>query len=231
MNIFVSLSRFLFLACKMIVPQMSNGNNSSIGALSGMRLARPLLELNYPKQQKEIMMKRTLTCLFGLTALFVLADPWQFTAHGQSAPTPSTTPSSTLSPTESITTRTDSSGVYLASGDGKSLYLFEGDSPDMSTCTGTCTSVWHPFTVPNGQLPKASGQAQSAQIGLIQRADGSVQVTYNHHPLYTYVLDIIAGNTHGNGNSAFGAQWFLVQPNGNALMPSTSPSASPSASP
>lgn len=175
-------------------------------------------------------MRQILIGLFSSAVLIMGVGPWQLTAYGQSSPVPSVSPSPSpsLTPTESITTRTGSEGTYLTNGDGKSLYLSQGDNPDKSTCTGTCTTVWIPFTVPNGQRPQTSGEAQNSLVGLIQRDDGSAQVTYNHHPLYTYRLDILAGNTHGQGNSNFGSNWYLVQPNGNAIMPSPTPSASPS---
>ena len=40
------------------------------------------------------------------------------------------------------------------------------------------------------------------------------QVTYNHHPLYTFVKDTKKGQTHGEGFSAFGAKWYAVSPAG-----------------
>jgi len=39
-------------------------------------------------------------------------------------------------------------------------------------------------------------------------------VTYNHHPLYTFVKDKRKGQTNGEGLSAFGAKWYAVSPTG-----------------
>jgi hypothetical protein len=52
-------------------------------------------------------------------------------------------------------------------------------------------------------------------------------VTYNRHPLYTYALDKRAGQTNGEGNSAFGAKWYAVSAKGTAVIKaSTTPTAS-----
>ena len=44
----------------------------------------------------------------------------------------------------------------------------------------------------------------------MKRADGRLQVTYNHHPLYTFVKDTGKGQTNGEGVSAFGGEWYAV---------------------
>jgi hypothetical protein len=45
-----------------------------------------------------------------------------------------------------------------------------------------------------------------------------MQVTYNKHPLYTYVVDKKAGHTKGQGVSAFGATWHALSAKGAAIM-------------
>jgi predicted lipoprotein with Yx(FWY)xxD motif len=51
----------------------------------------------------------------------------------------------------------------------------------------------------------ASGGAKQSLIGTIKRANGTRQVTYAEHPLYTYVLDTKRGQTKGEGSTLFGA--------------------------
>ncbi|CAM5237868.1 Lipoprotein OS=Streptomyces tendae OX=1932 GN=F3L20_24635 PE=4 SV=1 [Streptomyces tendae] len=45
-----------------------------------------------------------------------------------------------------------------------------------------------------------------------KRDDGSEQVTYDGHPLYRFADDQKAGNTDGQDVDAFGAKWFVVDP-------------------
>ena len=62
-------------------------------------------------------------------------------------------------------------------------------------------------------------------IGTTQRSDGTSQVTYNGHPLYTFVKDQNAGDTNGEGLTAFGGAWYVLSPAGTditAAAPSSS---------
>jgi predicted lipoprotein with Yx(FWY)xxD motif len=62
-------------------------------------------------------------------------------------------------------------------------------------------------------------------LGTTTRDDGSMQVTYNGHPLYTYVSDTSAGATNGQGVNLNGGLWWVVSPGGSAI---TGSSPSPS---
>jgi hypothetical protein len=42
-------------------------------------------------------------------------------------------------------------------------------------------------------------------------------VTYNHHPLYTFVKDTRKGQTSGEDVYAFGAEWYAVSAAGSAV--------------
>ena len=39
-------------------------------------------------------------------------------------------------------------------------------------------------------------------------------MTYNRHPLYTFLKDKKKGQTNGEGLNAFGAEWYAVSPAG-----------------
>ena len=69
--------------------------------------------------------------------------------------------------------------------------------------------------------PTAGGGVEAALLGTTQRSNGSLQVTYNKHPLYTFGLDKQAGQTNGEGNFAFGARWYAVSAKGNAVVKAT----------
>ena len=44
--------------------------------------------------------------------------------------------------------------------------------------------------------------------------DGTVQVTYNSWPLYTFIEDKKPGEDNGTDSKAFGASWYPLHPNG-----------------
>jgi len=59
---------------------------------------------------------------------------------------------------------------------------------------------------------------KASLLGTTRRSNGSLQVTYNRHPLYTYILDKKAGQTKGEGVLAFGAKWYAVSAKGRAVV-------------
>ena len=54
-------------------------------------------------------------------------------------------------------------------------------------------------------------------LGTTKRSDGTTEVTYNGHPLYTFVGDSAPGQTTGQENQAFGAEWDVLSSAGNKI--------------
>jgi predicted lipoprotein with Yx(FWY)xxD motif len=106
-------------------------------------------------------------------------------------------------------------GPILVDGQGRTLYLFEKDTGTASTCTAACASFWPPDETSGAPTP-GSG-AVAADLGTSKRSDGTLQVTYNGHPLYTYEGDSKAGETNGEGIDEFGAEWYAVSPAGQTV--------------
>ena len=57
----------------------------------------------------------------------------------------------------------------------------------------------------------------ASQLGTITRSDGTMQVTYNGHPLYFFAADKDDGDTYGQGSKEFGAGWYVMTPSGNKI--------------
>ena len=106
-------------------------------------------------------------------------------------------------------------GKILVNSQGHTLYLFKKDSGTKSACTGECAADWPPVRA-KGQ-PTVGDGADAALVGTTQRSDGDPQVTYNGHPLYTYEGDQKAGDTSGEGSTAFGAGWFALSAAGDQV--------------
>ena len=96
-------------------------------------------------------------------------------------------------------------GRALVDANGRALYLFAGDKPNVSRLSAAGQAVWPPFT--SSTLPAATGGASAAQIGSIA---ASKQITYNGHPLYYFVGDRNPGQTTGQGLNEFGARWYVI---------------------
>ena len=111
-----------------------------------------------------------------------------------------------VTPAYTVKTSNSSLGEILVDGRGYTLYTFTADSPDNSTCYGTCAANWPPLLV-DDTIAIPSGMP--GEMGAILRTDGKTQVTYNGWPLYYYVGDKQPGDT--TGDKAAG-KWNVVHP-------------------
>ena len=103
----------------------------------------------------------------------------------------------------------------LVGPDGKTVYLFEADKNGKPTCAGACTQFWPPVTASG--MPTAGSGLDKTLLGTVKRADGSTQVTYAGHPLYYYSGDSGPGTALGQGMSAFGAEWYVLNAKGSKI--------------
>jgi predicted lipoprotein with Yx(FWY)xxD motif len=130
----------------------------------------------------------------------------------------------------SIGTAALAPGTALVDGNGRALYLFEADRGTVSACTGSCAQIWSPVLT-TGAAPVAYGAVQAQLLGSSVRADGSHQVTYDGHPLYTFMGDKKPDDARGQGINRFGGVWYVVAPDGAALTTSAAaPAPAPSGS-
>jgi len=114
-------------------------------------------------------------------------------------------------------------GSVLVDARGRTLYLFEKDKGGRSACAGACAAAWPPLTT-SGK-PRAGAGAKASLLGTTKRADGRLQVTYNHHPLYRVVSDTRKGQTSGQNVDAFGAEWYVLSPAGSKIDKAAAPSS------
>jgi predicted lipoprotein with Yx(FWY)xxD motif len=133
-----------------------------------------------------------------------------------------TKPQQTVAAASAISVKQTSLGPTLVDANGRTLYLFQADRPDVSTLSAAGKAIWPPFTATT--TPRALSGAVAGRIGTVTHTGGAAQVTYNGHPLYYYVGDHGPGQTTGQGLNQFGALWYVLGPAGNAV---TSPSTSP----
>jgi len=123
-----------------------------------------------------------------------------------------------------VSTAKTSLGRIIVNSNGHTLYLFGKDRNGKSACSGQCAVFWPPLIM-SGK-PRVTAGAKASLIGTTRRADGRLQVTYNHHPLYTFVKDTKSGQTNGEGVNAFGASWAAISPAGARIEKQSAPSGS-----
>ena len=116
-------------------------------------------------------------------------------------------------------------GSILVNSEGLTLYGFAKDSGSTSSCSGKCAEVWPPLKTSGA--PTAGEGAMASKLGTTKRSDGTMQVTYDGHPLYTYAADTSPGEANGNGISSFGAKWFALEASGTEAAASAPAEAEP----
>lgn len=132
-----------------------------------------------------------------------------------SAPAGSTSTSTSAANTAAVVkTASDAkNGRYLVDGSGQALYLFEKDEKGESYCDSACAVAWPPY-LSQGTPTAGDSSVKADMLSTIRRKDGSQQVAYNGKPLYHYAKDTSPGSTSGQDVEEFGAEWYLVAPDG-----------------
>jgi predicted lipoprotein with Yx(FWY)xxD motif len=101
-------------------------------------------------------------------------------------------------------------GIMLFDLSGHTLYRFDGDRGSVSTCYGACAKAWPP-ALTEGKIRAVD--VPRKLVGTSKRKDGTIQLTYDGHPLYTHSGDP-QGDSKATGTTAFGAKWFALRRNG-----------------
>lgn len=156
-----------------------------------------------------------------LLALLAVAAGAAVLAACSSSATSSASGSTSSSPAAatagSLKTATIGGATVLTNTNGFTLYSFAPDTPTTSNCNGTCAQNWPPVTGP------ATASGVTGTFGTIKRSDGSVQATFDGHPLYAFAGDTAPGQNKGNDLNAAGGLWHEVTTSGTAPAGSSSP--------
>ena len=159
----------------------------------------------------------------GLAATLLIAACGSSTSSGSGSTSSAAAPASSAPAASGSALKTTKIGgvAVLTNAKGFTLYWFVPDTSTKSNCNGSCATYWPPM-----KGPATAGAGVTGKLGTIKRADGSIQATYNGHPLYTYVGDKAPGQAKGNGLNLSGGVWHEVTVSGAAA---AAPSGSASA--
>ena len=152
-------------------------------------------------------------------AAVLIAAVTLITAACSSSSASSGSPAGQASSGTALKTATISGATVLTNAGGFTLYWFAPDTATKSNCNGGCAQIWPPV-----KGPVTAGAGIAGELGTITRSDGTVQATYNGHPLYTYTADTAPGQASGNGVNASGGVWHEVTVSGGPA-PASSPTS------
>ena len=103
--------------------------------------------------------------------------------------------------------------TILVDASGRTVYLFVPDgSSTRSTVPAAIKANWP--AVASTTAVRAGSGVQANAISVLTQADGTRQVAYAGHLLYTFVGDQRTGDTNGQG---FAGNWYVVSPNGTPI--------------
>ncbi|RPE76932.1 COG4315 family predicted lipoprotein [Vulcaniibacterium tengchongense] len=109
---------------------------------------------------------------------------------------------------------------HVVDNSGAAVYALEGNR-DGNKCDPRCEEVWPPV-IARTQRPQAGVGIDGGRLGVVPRADGTLQATYGGQPLYRYSGDGGTGRTSGHGVRDQWGRWSLLGLDGQPL-----PDASP----
>jgi predicted lipoprotein with Yx(FWY)xxD motif len=107
-------------------------------------------------------------------------------------------------------------GSVLVTASDQPVYILSSDPSGSSKCSGACAKTWKPLTVSGS--PNAGSGASSSLLASFKRSDGTTQVLYDKHALYTH-----AGSaSSAAGTASDGGVWYLINAKGTAVKSTTS---------
>ena len=168
-------------------------------------MIRSLARLKAPNRLRMLL---ALLAVAAAAAVLAACSSSATSATGGSTSTPTSSPAAAAA--GSLKTATIGSATVLTNAQGFTLYSFAPDTPTTSNCNGTCAQNWPPVKGP------VTASGVSGTFGTIKRSDGSVQATFDGHPLYAFVGDTAPGQAKGNGLNAAGGLWHEVTTSGTA---------------
>ena len=163
--------------------------------------------LTRPKARNGLRMLLVLPAIAATAAVLAACSSSGTSAAGGSSTSTSSPAAVTAG---SLKTATIGGATVLTNGKGFTLYSFAPDTSTKSNCNGACAQNWPPVHGP------ATASGVKGTFGTIKRSDGSVQATFDGHPLYAFVGDTAPGQAKGNGLNAAGGLWHEVTTSGTA---------------
>lgn len=108
-------------------------------------------------------------------------------------------------------------GKILVNSRGLTIYVFTADTKNHDSCQSKphCTLSWAP--VLTAAKPVAGAGVHQSLLGTTMLMSGKLQVTYNGHPLYTYIGDTQKHETSYVNFPQFGGRWRAINAAGDEV--------------
>ena len=101
----------------------------------------------------------------------------------------------------------------LVDSAGMTIYLFEPDGTSQTSTVPAAIKANWPAVVATGSAVAGPG-LDSSKLTVVTQPDGTKQVAYNGHLLYTFISDTAPGQATGQD---LGGKWYVVSPSGDQV--------------
>jgi len=139
------------------------------------------------------------------------ASPSATEAEGTASPSASASEDAGGSQDATVLVAESDLGQILTDADGLTIYYFANDTEGVSNCEGDCLANWPPV---EAEGSPAGDDGVTAELGTIERSDGTSQLTINGFPAYHFAADEAAGDTNGQG---VGDVWWVFGADGEPI--------------
>lgn len=168
----------------------------------------------------------TLPAILGLSLILILAACSSTGSSPSASASEETTPSTAASESSAPSTAVESEpatgdaavlaaendlGQILTDADGNTIYFFANDEEGVSNCADDCLANWPPVEASG---TPSGGEGVTAELGTMDRDDGTTQLTVNGYPAYYFAGDEAAGDTNGQG---VGDIWWVFGADGEPI--------------
>jgi len=90
------------------------------------------------------------------------------------------------------------------------LYVLSVEKGGHFHCTAACLASWPPLLVKSTAVLTTTGKGVKGTFGEVKRSATEMQITFNGYPVYTFSGDSGAYQAGGQGISADGGTWTLI---------------------
>jgi predicted lipoprotein with Yx(FWY)xxD motif len=134
-------------------------------------------------------------------------------SSSSSAASPPTSAAAAAAPVLATAANAKLGQTILVDAKGMTVYLFAPDGANTaSQVPANIKANWPPVTA--ADAPTAGTGLDAGKLTATAQADGTKQLSYNGHLLYTFVGDKAAGDAAGQG---LGGNWFALSAAGDKI--------------
>jgi predicted lipoprotein with Yx(FWY)xxD motif len=161
--------------------------------------------------------KRTYTAFALLVALALALSACGGGDDEDAGPVSAASSASGMTDTVAVTS-VDGVGDVLVDADGVALYSADQEADGEILCVDGCAAIWLPLTLPAGAAGPIASEELEDRLGVVERPDGTEQVSFDGEPLYRFAEDPEPGTVTGDGftDTFAGTEfvWHVASPSG-----------------